>query len=205
VLDTLFNRILKHLADTDWFTHTQSPNIFLAYAHDNKGVGEGNAASAKQLIAWLKAIQSRILSDRSPLPRLPWESRDVGSAALHDVVSNQMCLLPKRDEDSNQGKITNADKVTICCSELLQLYYSDPWTKAYIAGLKEVYDRGRSNDAEFEAKVQSYVALHRSSEKFHHVLTELAFLEIRYSREKNVENIVPVVFSGDGTPEHSLL
>jgi hypothetical protein len=206
VLAALFERLLADLADTDAFTEDGSPSIFLVYAHES-GYGTADARKAQQLIKWLRCLRSKILSDRTSALRL-WSTREDGNAPTHDILSNQLCLLPQSARDSNLhkrrrlDKIGAVDKVVLCCSEVLQSYHEDTRMRSYIDSIKEFYLCSRQESYSFEETQKGLEAIlkkHRyNKEYFHHILTELAFLEIRSIEEKEAEKIIPVVLNGDG-------
>lgn len=188
---------MQTIADTDAFSKSDSPNFFLVYAHNNVSVGEAGADIALQLITGLKALRTKVLSDRS-LSLEPWYTRE-DNHAVQDVVSNQFCLLPqsiyKAGDDCSIGSV---DKVILCCSEVLKSYYQDKLMKTYIKAIKDSYfQQAAGNIDEFKELVEEIVKQYRNKEGFHHVVTELAFLEIRVSEEKRNHGIIPLVLSGD--------
>ncbi|RYO97400.1 hypothetical protein DL765_011244 [Monosporascus sp. GIB2] len=137
-IETLFNKILEQLEATDVFGRSTSPSTFIVYAHDNRDGGiAANAWCVHNLIKWLKAIRSRVLSDKSPLPL--WSTREGGAAAARNILSNQFCLLPASSRSDSAGTINSVDKVIVCGSRLLERYYEDDFTSSYIDAVEAVY------------------------------------------------------------------
>jgi hypothetical protein len=189
--------VLKAFADTDSFSGENSPTFFVVYAHDAPNVGKADAARVQKLIDLLKILRTKVISDRSLFPG-PWHTRENG--VVCDVLSNQFCLLTK---GSNAGSVDNArrvDKVILCCSEVLQSYHEDSHMKAYTEAIKDFYfdTRDSKNTDEVKKGLETIVKAYCDKEGFHHVLTELAFLEIRCIEEERCHGIIPVVLNGDG-------
>jgi hypothetical protein len=196
----LFDKILESFAETDAFASDTSPSTFFVYAHENASAGNADHVAAIRLITWLRAIRSKTFSDKSPSLGVR-ATREEGNLAVHDILSNQFCLLPKRKKPGKVNKISSVDKVIICCSEVLQSYYEDTRMKSYIEGIKDVYFRAERNCQETSVIRQGVLELikkHHNEEGFHHVLTELSFLEIRSSLGENSHSILPIVLNGDG-------
>jgi hypothetical protein len=73
--------------------------------------------------------------------------------------------------------------------------------KTYTAAIKEFYfhpERDLNNPDEVKKGIERIVKTYCDKEGFHHVLTELAFLEIRSEKEKRYHGIIPVMLNGDG-------
>ncbi|KAM0438580.1 hypothetical protein ACHAPT_001332 [Fusarium lateritium] len=197
-LDKLFASILNHLAETDVFGHSGSPSIFIVYAHDNEKEGTANAWCVVLLIGWLKAIRSRTVSDKAPLPL--WSPRAGGSNSTRNILSNQLCLLPCTDTSGDAGIVNRVNKVVVCGSEVLRRYYQNDFTSPYIDAIVAAY-QAESHDsrdsAAVESKVRNIVEANCSHAAFHHVLTELAFLKLRSIHTKENHGIVPVALDQD--------
>ncbi|RDW57304.1 hypothetical protein BP5796_12754 [Coleophoma crateriformis] len=199
LLNTLFEEVLNVFAEIDYFSKESSPTIFLVYAHENPSVGNANAEWAVRLIGWLGKVRSRTFSDKSLVPGL-WATREDNFASVHDVLSNQFCLLPARSTVAKGKRVTRVDKVIVCCSEVLQSYFTDPRMNGYIKALKEFYSdmEKEYQDADtIENGIQKLVQKYRNEDGFHHVVTELVFLEIRSSQKARRHDIIPVVFNGN--------
>ncbi|KAI4867290.1 hypothetical protein F4820DRAFT_214989 [Hypoxylon rubiginosum] len=195
----LFSAILDILADTDVFSHSTSPSIFIVYAHDNDKEGTANAWCVRHLIEWLGAIRSRTLSDKSPLPL--WSTREGDTAALRNILDNQFCLIPAHNNSDDTGTIASVDSVVLCGSGLLRRYYEDPFTSSYIDAIEKSYTEGQLEFTNLQAlkdKVRDMVESNYDRPGFHHVLTELAFLKLRrsYSHGNN-HGIIPVALDED--------
>ncbi|KAM0391266.1 hypothetical protein ACHAPZ_011498, partial [Fusarium culmorum] len=197
-IDTLFNRILKQLAETDVFSKPDAPSLFVVYAHDNAQYGTANSSCVIDLIRWLQDIRSRTVSDRAPLPLL--FSRTGGSNSVRNILSNQFCLLPEKDASREDGTIHRVDKVVICGSEVLRRYYHDPFTAPYLEAIKKVYTEGQnqSNPSQAaEQAIRDVVETQCRRSGFHHVITELGLLNLRSSQHKHPNSIIPVTLDQD--------
>jgi hypothetical protein len=196
-LDTLFNLILAQLAESDIFGESESPSIFVVYAHDNEREGTANAQCVVRIIAWLKAIRSRTISDKAPLPL--WESRIGGLDSIRNILSNQFCLLPD-NTSGNVGTIHRVEKVVVCGSEVLKRYYHDDFTSSYLDAIVKTYVEGKEQSFDsdtLEANIRSIVETQCQHDAFHHVLTELAFLILRSRYRKDNHGIIPLTLGED--------
>ncbi|KAI9163980.1 Ankyrin repeat domain-containing protein [Paramyrothecium foliicola] len=198
VIDTLFRIILDKVAEYDVFSHSHSPSIFLVYAHDTD-TATADARCVHLFADWLRVIQSRTLSDKSPLPLIA--TRDGGTDAVRNILSNQFCLLPKRTGSRGPRVIESVDKAVVFGSGVLRRYYEDNFTPNYIAGIQELYRQSPpalNNSQALQDEIREYVEGQCSFEPFHHVLTELAFLTIRHQNTKDAEHgIIPVALDGE--------
>lgn len=95
------------------------------------------------------------------------------------------------------------DKVIVCGSPLLESYRRDPFAKKYISAIHTVYERCRDLDEEAlrTALLQQVVTPASKYSAFHHVLTELAFLEIRQKR-KSIDHDIVLVSLGGGMMDY---
>ena len=208
VLAELLKRLLKAFAEVDLFNKPESPTFFLVYAHNNPEAGTANAARVRDLISWLRILRSRVISDRS-LSLEPWATRE-DSDFFRDILSNQFCLLPKRGKATSVSNVSNVDKVILCCSDVLQSYSEDVRMKAYTSAIREFYFRPETdpeNTDEVKKGLEKIVQSYCDKEGFHHVITELAFLEIRCLRSERHHGIIPIMLNGDNIkylPLHSI-
>ncbi|RSM09321.1 hypothetical protein CEP52_004148 [Fusarium oligoseptatum] len=197
-LDTLFASILSHLAETDVFGHSDSPSIFIVYAHDNEQEGAANAWCVALLIEWLKAIRSRTVSDKAPLPL--WSPRAGGSESTRNILSNQLCLLPCTETPGDTGIIDRVNKVVVFGSEVLKRYYENEFTPSYIDAIVAAYQDpqdGASGSVELTRRIRNVVEANCSHFAFHHVLTELGFLKLRSIYTKDSHGVIPVALDQD--------
>ncbi|XEV04385.1 hypothetical protein FSHL1_009672 [Fusarium sambucinum] len=195
-VEILFNGILKELAATDAFSKSDTASIFIAYAHDNEQLGTANATCVIHLIQWLQEIRTRTISDRAPLPL--FFSRTDYSGSVRNILSSQYCLLPQ-DNVSDDGTIHRVDKVVVCGSELLKKYYDDPFTLPFLNAIKAAYLKSSndSNKSETpEDAIRGVVEAHCQSNRFHHVLTEIALLMLRSPHKEHHKSVVPVTLDG---------
>jgi hypothetical protein len=73
--------------------------------------------------------------------------------------------------------------------------------KNYLQAIKDFYSSARRDlryTDEIKNGIEEIVRTYQDKEGFHHVLTELAFLEIRCVQEDGHHSVIPVVFNGDG-------
>ncbi|RYP82883.1 hypothetical protein DL770_005490 [Monosporascus sp. CRB-9-2] len=160
-IEALFSKILEQLEATDFFGRSTSPSIFIVYAHDNHDEGiAANAWCVHNLIKWLKAIRTRVLSDKSPLPL--WSTREGGAAAAQNILSNQFCLLPASTRSDSAGTINSVDKVLVCGSRLLERYYEDDFTSSYIDTVEAVYAEAQQTRDVLQSRIQHLVETKRS-------------------------------------------
>jgi hypothetical protein len=158
------------------------------YAHENEDVGEANSQYVKNIIDWLKIIRAPNLSDKSPL--LLWSENDT-NPAVDDILSNQMRLLPASDSSDK------VKKVILCVSQVLRKYCEDTFASRYIAQIQELYKTQKQNMQEFEKRMRELVKTQLKANGFHHVLTEIAFLEIRRLDCNNGgDGIIPITLDG---------
>ncbi|RDW69569.1 hypothetical protein BP6252_08589 [Coleophoma cylindrospora] len=202
-INAIFNGILDTFHDTDSFGREDSPTIFIVYAHHNSNVA-GKAAGdhiSTELIDILKRVGSRTFSDRYPSERVYWSSRD--SDAFHNIIGNQSIILPKSRSEERRNKVHSSDKVILCWSEMLEEYYKDEGMKKYIEAIKIFYNTNgrhlrRNDNDKLKDELKKITATYsKDNPVFHHVLTEMAFLEIRYEEMRH-HGIVPVQINGDG-------
>jgi hypothetical protein len=211
VLDKLLEEIILALLLINPFSGNGSPTFFAVYAHDNINHGSKEAGSdqVRKLIEWLSEIHSKLISDRTPLFR-SWPEKEDGFKSNHDILINQTCLLPKRGNRSKgqANLVGSVDKVILFCSELLDEYYQkikDGEMKKYA---DEITNYFRNHENEFlhgsddevnrlKNGLQECAGKYLKDPDFHHVLTELIFMELRFSREPH-QSLIPVVLSGNG-------
>ena len=198
-IDKLLQKLLEEFADLDIFSQ-ESTTFFVVYAHDVPNGGKADAAIVRQLIAWFKALRAKVLSDQSLRPEF-CSTRD--ERVVHDILSNQFCLLPKTKNPRSSENASRVDKVILCCSEVLQGYHEDVRMISYHQALKNVCVgiEGWKSTHELERGIEEVVKEHLEKEGFHHVLTEMAFLDVRSVHAEKCHQdhgIIPVVLSGDG-------
>lgn len=189
----IFSRFLRQLAGYDLFCKPDEPTAFIVYAHDNESNGIANADSVKLLIKWFKVIRARVYSDKNlDLVHAP---RPTADQAIRDILSNQFCLLPQ-----SAAPKSNVDKVILCGSQTLEIYCESSFAGEYHDAIKEAYRQARAENLDEEA-LQKHIrqVIRRWNHRygFHHVLTELAFIEIRASEENGNKSIIPVALNGN--------
>lgn len=181
--DELFTQILQAFAGLDALSHPGESSIFIVYAHDNEHEGvAAHADCVRRIIDWLKTLRCEVLSDKSPLGR--WASRGAEMDAVRNIISNQLRLLPSPG-------VTGVDKVIICGSPLLEKYYNDGFTSHYVDSIRRAYVPGDKEQNSIKRIVETQCRI----KGFHHVLTELAFLELRTTVKKD-HGIIPLSLNG---------
>ncbi len=199
-LDYLFEKAFSTLKS---LKVPNKPSLFLVYAHDNPNpvYGEAKASTSKYLIENLSTIQVVLYSDQAPMAQ-PYSSSSEAlkeDARLGDILTSQLCLLPTQVKKG----VEPVDKVVVCCSAVLGSYL-EKWLhyekfyqelkKAYSADQKAYSkDSGRASASEIRKVVKTFSQEQLYKNGFHHVLTEMAFLEIRAEeRGEDKHGIIPV-------------
>lgn len=187
--------ILEEFARSRCFSFPSdiSPNIFVVYAHNNEKEGAAYDGCARQLITWLGRIHAQILSDQSPLP--VFTPRVEGTRAIDNILAKQMCLLPtSRGETPVRSSV---DKIVVCGSEVLEAYCRKPCARAYIEDIIQVCTEhvGTPTETKLESMIHDRIVRECEKNNFHHVLTELAFVEVRASGNSKTQDLVPVVLN----------
>lgn len=203
-MDTHFAQIVDMMAEMD-IVSSRKQSVFVVYAHDNTNIGNANAEVVKKLIGWLKDAGVTLLSDRSP-----WDYNQPSWVKTRgtnndnpgrDILWNQMRLLPKCRYPRS------ADKIFLCCSEVLKEYddmrNAKPAIARYYQEIQEAYER---TQGQYMQDQDMYNEIHEviqrfSGDHFHHVLTELALLTTRkYNKDTEEDesgSIIPIILNGD--------
>lgn len=191
----LFEKILDQLADSSLFSSGTSPTIFIVYAHDNEKEGAAYDECVRKLISWLERVHAQILSDHSPLP--PFVSKFEGTDAVGNILSNQMCLLPPSCYGPETPKTICVDKVIVCGSQVMENYSRRPSAQAYIEEIVQICSKSAEQpiQATLESQIRGRVENECGRDDFHHVITELAFLEFRKSSLPETDDMVPIVLN----------
>ncbi len=183
-----FETILKQFQDLDLCQ--SSPSLFLVYAHNNR-LGQADADISQRVIQWLSNLRSNLYSDRSASGHqaLPFKATLEENAQANDILSSQLCLLP-----NHQGTV---DHVVLCGSELLGKYMASPYYQQFFEAIAQAYQHAsKANDfAQIEAALRQVVDANLKEPEFHHVLTELAFLQIREAHLKGEHGIIPMLLN----------
>jgi hypothetical protein len=198
VITYLFEEILNAIASWDVFLNDTGPTLFLVYAHESK-IGEARAEISEQLITWLNDVRAKLRSDKSPLGMElgPGTSMDSNEDAAENILSNQFCLLPLSSYEKSVGK------VIVCCSETLWEYYKNCLPggslQEYPKEVKEAYfnfpDKLKQ-PRKLHSKIEQVVEKHMGNPDFHHVLTELVFLDIRKQDKGRDTGVVTIILNG---------
>ncbi len=185
----VFETILKQFQDLDLCQ--SSPSLFLVYAHNNHRLGQADADVSQRVIQWLSNLRSNLYSDRSASGHqaLPFAATLEENAKANDILSSQLCLLP-----NHPGTV---DHVVLCGSELLGRYMASPYYQEFCQAIQHAYQQAaRTNDfAQIEAAIRQVVDANLNKKEFHHVLTELAFLQIRDAHQKGEHGIIPMLLN----------
>ncbi|UAW63871.1 NACHT domain-containing protein [Mycoavidus sp. HKI] len=197
LVDYLFEKALLTLNTLEV---SNKPSLFLVYAHDNDAHGEAKASTSKYLINNLSKIRGVTLySDQTPIGQAYSSSVESLEAdgKLEDILTNQLCLLPAQ----LRADVEPVNKVIVCCSDVLGSYLKGQSYKEFRDELKKAYDEDREvylkDDKQKGTPALREVVRKFSQEEkykleFHHVLTEMAFLEIRAAHLEGQHGIIPV-------------
>lgn len=188
-----------------FFNHPNAASLFVVYSHDpdiSDGLGDAESATVREIIDFLDKIRSHTRSDRGPV----LHTRDNGNfAPLHDVLENQSCLLPRGCFPTDSRR--PVDKVILCYSQRLSNYCKNAAAVSYMSRFKDAYRDACRNQRKMEGDVQegllahvqdamrNLIVSHCQNPWFHHVLTEIAFLDLRTVQDRNPFTIVPVVLN----------
>ncbi len=185
----LFEKALSTLSSLEL---TDPPSLFLVYAHDNPTYGRAEADRAKYLINKLSQIRVNLYSDQTPMgqPYLSVSESPKEDGKLDDILTSQLCLLPAK----LRGDVEPVDKVVVCCSEVLGSYLE--W-EHYGYFYRELHTAYRQDCASFTPSairkvVDKFSQQAKYKAGFHHVLTEMAFLQIRKEQLKDRHGIISV-------------
>lgn len=200
--EELFAKVLAKFADSDAFSRPTSCSIFIVYAHDNPEQGTAHASIVRHLIQWLGAIRSHVISDKAPL--VHGSLREDGAALIHDILSNQLCLLPCRSR--NDGRIASVDKIIICDSKVLNRYHAqfNHSFPSFAEEIATVYSKLENKREELQKELRTVVEKCPGKDSFHHVLTELALTKLRQDGRKD-HGIIPIALDEDINRTKSLL
>ncbi len=184
----VFETILKQFQDLDLCQ--DSPSLFLVYAHHNP-LGKADAEVLQRVIRWLSDLRSNVYSDRTAAGHqaLPLPATPADKAKTNDILSSQLCLLPR-----HAGTV---DHVVLCGSELLGRYMASPYYQGFYEAIQRAYlEASQTHDfAQIEAAIREVVEANLNEQEFHHVLTELAFLQIRAEYKKGEHGIIPLLLN----------
>ncbi|UUM21030.1 NACHT domain-containing protein [Mycoavidus sp. SF9855] len=197
LVDYLFEKALLTLSSLEV---SKKPSLFLVYAHDNAAHGEAKASTSKYLINNLSKIRGVTLySDQTPVGQAYANSDEnlKEDGKLEDILTNQLCLLPHQ----LRADVKPVDKVIVCCSDVLGSYLKGQSYKEFCDELKVAYEKDREayrqdSNQKGTTALREVVKKFSEEEKymadFHHVLTEMAFLEIRAKYREGQHGIIPV-------------
>ncbi|UUM20896.1 NACHT domain-containing protein [Mycoavidus sp. SF9855] len=192
--DYLFEMALSTLESLEL---SNKPSLFLVYAHDNpKYPGQAGADTSKYLIEKLSQIRVNLYSDQTPMGQ-PYSSSPEKlkkDGKLEDILTSQLCLLPVQLRDD----VEPVDKVVVCCSKLLGKYLEWPHYEAFYQQLQEAYrqDLEQRSTLAIREVVRKFSQEQEYKVGFHHVLTEVAFLQIRTQHLQD-HSIIPVSYTPD--------
>ncbi len=185
LMDYFFEKALSTLGSLEL---PNIPDLFLVYAHDNPAHGQADANTSKYLIDKLSKICVNLYSDQTPMGQ-PYSNSTENlkeDGTLADILASQLRLLPTQLRDD----VKPADKVVVCCSEVLGSYLKWAHYGDFYHALKKAYHQDRYQRG--ESVIRKVVAEFSHEPGFHHVLTEMAFLQIREEQLKDQHGIIPV-------------
>ncbi len=188
-VEYLFEKALSTLGSLEL---PNKPSLFLVYAHDNPSYGNAGAAISRYLIDKLSQIRVNLYSDQTPMGQLSLRAAESWQedGKLEDILTSQLCLLPTRLRDD----VEPVDKVVVCCSEVLGKYLDWPHYEAFYQELREAYrkDCEQKGTSTIREVVKAFSQEAEYKAGFHHVLTEMAFLQIRAEQLTEQHGIIPV-------------
>ncbi len=196
LVDYLFEKALSTLGSLEV---SNKPSLFLVYAHDNPTYGQAEASTSKYLIDKLSQIRVKLHSDQAPMAQ-PYSSslEDLKEdGKLEDILTSQLCLLPTQ----LRGDVKPVDKVVVCCSEVLGSYLQWADYGRFYQELREAYradqeayrqDNTQSGTLAIREVIRKFSQEQAYKAGFHHVLTEIAFLQIRKEERGDLHGIIPV-------------
>jgi hypothetical protein len=185
------------------FNREDTTSMFVIYAHDTE-TKSADSRVVRNIINYLKLIGSPTRSDRVPVLR----SEDPESGARDDILVNQFCLLPERIATNP------VEKILLCYSRLLRDYCVDADGRAYIEEVKDAALReikklraGDTNTITLNAQrihsiqnaIQAVVNSHTTKPWFHHVLTEIALVNLRVFLSEQPCKVIPVDLQSTNT------
>ncbi len=163
-------------------------SLFLVYAHDNAAYGRADADTSKYLIEKLSQIRGNLYSDQTPMG----QSYVRASEALkEDILTSQLCLLPTQLKDN----VEPVEKVVVCCSEVLGNYLKWEGYPDFYKQVKAAYEedcKEPGNLKHIRSVIRAFASTGSLPKDFHHVLTEMAFLQIREEKLGDEHGIIPV-------------
>ena len=122
------------------------------------------------------------------------EERHSNPAAARNILDNQFRLLPA-------GSTSSAvDTVLIFGSETLEQYYAHEFTSPYIKEIQKRHEqlrRQQETPDKIQSAIRDFVEAECKKPGFHHVLTELAFLQVSKDGPHTDHCIIPIVLSGN--------
>ncbi len=196
LVDYLFTKTLLTLKRLD--ISKESPSLFLVYAHDTREHSQANASTSKYFIEKLSTLKLNLYSDQTPTGQ-PCFSTPADDRSIENILTNQLCLLP-----TGLGNSKPVNKVIVCCSEVLGNYLkkwgeNGQYYADYCSKLEEAYHRAceQQNDGAIRRVVEAFSQEEPYSAGFHHVLTEIAFLQIRRKKLESQHGIIPISLTQD--------
>ncbi|KAH7014231.1 uncharacterized protein B0I36DRAFT_369210 [Microdochium trichocladiopsis] len=134
------------------------------------------------------------MSDR--YPNLLGDTRNSAFRAPHNIFDNQARILPVDFDVVEPFRSDAEDKVVVWCSPLLEAYFRTTFARRYIRELQKVYSaemtRPRRTRKQVLEAVRAVVHAHQGHAEFHHVLTEIAMVQLRCNALKQRHGIIPV-------------
>ncbi|KAK8005903.1 hypothetical protein PG991_012200 [Apiospora marii] len=183
--------ILEQLANIDLFSGTQSPTVFIVYAHDSLGEGDAKAKVVHRIVRWLSLARCRVLSDKTPIEPFP-DPSITDTSMSSSIVDSQLRILPHNNRGDSNGYVS-VDNVIVCGSTVMQRYMQDQYAGPYIESIERVYNDGNGDRSGIRDLVNSSMEVGN----LHHVITEIAFLNIRRSKQGSSHGIIPLALSGE--------
>lgn len=196
----LFDAMLEFMREQEVFEDESVPSVFVVYAHDNEELSyDAGARFVQEIIQWLKQVSfPSLVSDQSPVPGNRRVLIDTGDPK--DILATQIGLLPALRSFKEPGVIDSYDKVLVFRSKILNDYSHKDLYQPFKEELEQTYNKVMALQSctpvkeliHVRYKAMRDVIESQEYRDLNHVLTELAFLEIRYSRDDKRHGIIPV-------------
>lgn len=197
-LEKLFDATLAFLEANQQFREASAPSVFVVYAHDSTEFGSAGQRYVQELIQWLEKVSFKVISDETALH--PNIHRTTGVRGVHNIVSTQLCLLPPLRSRTQGETVDTVSAVLLCESEVLEKYASHDYYQNFREELRSYFEQTAPQATlqadTLEQSLRTIVDQRCGDRDFHHVLTELAFLEIRGFHLGNKHGIISVSVDG---------
>ncbi|RDW63459.1 hypothetical protein BP6252_11004 [Coleophoma cylindrospora] len=226
LLDFAFEFILSVIADSDDIRMSLKSIFFICELEKEPLQDKLRADTevAQKFIQWLLSLRAKPLTDRSPLLRDSQYVQKTTKSGTHNVLWNQLCILPNSGSFGQSNKVTSVDKVILYYSDALRKHYESIQNKKYTDNIKSFYalNKGlrtgtKRERSDFEdglreigmeytqsSTISTGTVISRSLSMdigINSIITELAFLELRAQENtESCKTIIPIALDKDPPP-----